>query len=140
MRLAPQQSPWELAKLVGRLLASRRGEAGGLRGRQTQYAPRPLVAKPPSASVPLVPGIGDPPRSGSAAETRSRWAQLPRIPWRGHQGEWTALGVSADSPLLAGMDDRAAELADTRERRRQVGDGEVGKGGGVAGTRPAFVG
>jgi hypothetical protein len=53
---------------------------------------------------------------GFAAEF-GRWLQLPRIPWRGGEGEWTALGVSADSPLLPGMDDRTAELADPLERR-----------------------
>ena len=37
------------------------------------------------------------------------------------------------------MDDRAAELADALECRRQIGDGEVGQGGGVAGARSALV-
>src|SRR6266516_1191125 len=37
------------------------------------------------------------------------------------------------------MDDRAAELADALRCRSQVADGEVGEGGGVAGTRPALV-
>ena len=37
------------------------------------------------------------------------------------------------------MDDRTAVVADARECCWQVGDGEVGEGGGVAGTRPALV-
>src|SRR5436190_12302162 len=37
------------------------------------------------------------------------------------------------------MDHRATELANTLERRRQVGDGEIGKGGGVARPRTALV-
>jgi hypothetical protein len=37
------------------------------------------------------------------------------------------------------MDDRAAELANAFEGRRQVADREVGEGGGVARTRPALV-
>jgi hypothetical protein len=53
----------------------------------------------------------------------------------GGQRERAALGVPAHRPPIAGMDDRAAELADALERRGQVGDGEVGQGGGVAGAR-----
>ena len=37
------------------------------------------------------------------------------------------------------MDDRTAKVADAPERRWQVVDCEVGKGGAVAGTRPALV-
>ena len=37
------------------------------------------------------------------------------------------------------MDHRAAELDDALERRRQVGDREIGERGGVARARPALV-
>ena len=37
------------------------------------------------------------------------------------------------------MYDRAAKREDALDCPRQVGDGEVGEGGGVAGTRPALV-
>ena len=58
---------------------------------------------------------------------------------RGGQRERAALGVPAYGPPIAGVDDRAAELADALERRGQVRDGEVGKGGGVAGTGSTIV-
>jgi len=58
---------------------------------------------------------------------------------RGGQRERAALGVPAHGPPIAGMDDRAAELADALECRGQVGDGEVGQGGGVAGARSTLV-
>jgi hypothetical protein len=64
---------------------------------------------------------------------------LPRILGCSSQREWAALGIAADGPPRAGMDDRAAELADPLERSRQVADGEVGEGGGVPGTRPALM-
>jgi hypothetical protein len=51
--------------------------------------------------------------------------------WRG-QRERAALGVPANGALIAGVDDRAAELADTLECCGQVRDGEVGQGGGIA--------
>jgi len=57
----------------------------------------------------------------------------------GGQGEWAALRVPAHGPSIAGVDDRAAELADAIERRRQVSDGEVRKRSGIAGTRPTTV-
>jgi hypothetical protein len=44
------------------------------------------------------------------------------------------LGFGHDG--LAGMDDRAAELADALERSRRV-DGDVGEGGAVAGRARA---
>jgi hypothetical protein len=58
---------------------------------------------------------------------------------RGGQRERAALGVPAHSPPIAGVDDRAAELADALECRGQVGDGEVGQGGGIAGARSTLV-
>ena len=58
---------------------------------------------------------------------------------RGGQRERAALGVPAHGPPIAGVDDRAAELADALECRGQVGDGEVGQGGRVAGTRSTLV-
>jgi hypothetical protein len=58
---------------------------------------------------------------------------------RGGQRERAALGVPAHGPPIAGVDDRAAELADALECRGQVGDGEVGQGGGVAGARSTLV-
>ena len=58
---------------------------------------------------------------------------------RGGQRERAALGVPAHGPPIAGMDDRAAELADALECRGQVGDGEVGQGGRVAGARSTLV-
>ena len=57
----------------------------------------------------------------------------------GGQRERAALGVPAHGPPIAGMDDRAAELADALKCRGQVGGGEVGQGGGVAGARSALV-
>src|SRR4051812_6084066 len=51
---------------------------------------------------------------------------------RGGQRERAALGVPAYGPPIAGVDDRAAELADALECCGQVRDGEVGQGGGVA--------
>jgi hypothetical protein len=51
------------------------------------------------------------------------------------QRERAALGVPAHGPPIAGVDDRAAEFADALDRRGQVGDGEVGQAGGVAGAR-----
>ena len=58
---------------------------------------------------------------------------------RGGQRERAALRVPAHGPAIAGMDDRAAELADALECRGHVGDGEVGQGGGVAGARSTLV-
>jgi hypothetical protein len=57
----------------------------------------------------------------------------------GGERERAALGVPANRPPIAGVDDRAAELADALECRGQVGDGEVGQGGGVAGARSTLV-
>ena len=50
-----------------------------------------------------------------------------------------ALRVPADRPTLAGMDDRAAQLADAFQRQGQVADREVGEGRGVARTGSALV-
>ena len=61
---------------------------------------------------------------------------------RGHVGgerEGAALAVAADRPPLARVDHRATAFPNAFERRRQVGDGEVGQGGGVPGARPAFM-
>jgi hypothetical protein len=58
---------------------------------------------------------------------------------RGGERERAALGVPAHRPPFAGVDDRAAELADALECRGQVGDGEVGQGAGVAGARSTLV-
>jgi hypothetical protein len=55
---------------------------------------------------------------------------------RGGQRERAALGVLARGPTIARVDDRAAELADALDRRRQVGDGELGKARRVAGPGP----
>jgi len=53
--------------------------------------------------------------------------------------EGAALGVAADRPLLAWVDDLTAEFRDAGERLGDVGDGEVGKREAVAGTWPALV-
>jgi hypothetical protein len=53
--------------------------------------------------------------------------------------EGAALGVPADRPPLARVDDLAAQLLDAGERLRDVGDGEVGKREAVAGPGPALV-
>jgi hypothetical protein len=58
---------------------------------------------------------------------------------RSGQRKRAALGVPAHGPPIAGVDDRAAELADAVECRGQVGDGEVGQGCGVAGARSTLV-
>ena len=58
---------------------------------------------------------------------------------RGGQRERAALGVPTYGPPITGMDDRAAEFADALECRGEVGDGEVGQGGGVAGARSTLV-
>ena len=58
---------------------------------------------------------------------------------RGGQRERAALRVPADGPAIAGMDDRATELADAFECRGHVSHGEVGQGGGVAGARSTLV-
>jgi hypothetical protein len=55
------------------------------------------------------------------------------------QRERAALGIPADRPPSAGMDHRATELDDALERRRQVGDREIGERGGVARARPTLV-
>src|SRR5688572_28315149 len=57
----------------------------------------------------------------------------------GGQRERAALGVPAYSPLIAGVDDRAAKFADALERSGQVRDGEVRKGSGIAGTGSTIV-
>ena len=55
----------------------------------------------------------------------------------GPEAEGAALGVAADRPALAGVDDRAAELGDALQRGRDVGHREVGEGDPVAGpARP----
>ena len=68
-----------------------------------------------------------------------RYVHLASVRRRSGQREWAALGIAADGPPLAWMDDRTAEIADAPERRWQVVDREVREGGGVAGTRPTFV-
>src|SRR5918992_851823 len=58
---------------------------------------------------------------------------------RGGQRERAALGVPAYGPPIAGMDDRAAELADALECGGQVGDSEIGERGDVAGAWSTLV-
>jgi hypothetical protein len=58
---------------------------------------------------------------------------------RGGQREWTSLGVPANGPPIAGVDDRAAELADAIKCCGQVRDGEVWKGSGIARTASTTV-
>jgi hypothetical protein len=58
---------------------------------------------------------------------------------RGGQRERAALGVPAYGPPIAGVDDRAAELADALDCRGQVRDAEVRKGSGIAGTGSTIV-
>jgi len=53
--------------------------------------------------------------------------------------EGAPLGVPADRPLLARVDDLAAECLDAGERLPDVGDGEVRKREAVAGPWPALV-
>ena len=57
----------------------------------------------------------------------------------GGKREGVALGVPAHRPSIAGVDDRAAELADAVECRGQVSDGEVGQRCGIAGARSTLV-
>src|SRR3954447_3038865 len=92
-----------------------------------------------AADAPVPPVPRDDPR---------RFASLPALPLpvhierglrRGGEGEWAPLAVAADGPALARVDHGAAELGDPLEGRRQVGDGEVGEGGRVAGPRAALV-
>src|SRR3954447_13198774 len=76
-----------------------------------------------------------------------RLASVPTLPLpvhlgelrRGGEGEGAPLAVAADGPALTRMDHGAAELGDPLEGRGQVGDGEVGEGGGVAGAWAALV-
>ena len=57
----------------------------------------------------------------------------------GSQAERAALGVTADAPLLARVDDLAPERTDPLERGVHVRDGEVGKRHPIAGPRPSLV-
>src|SRR5918996_5548130 len=75
----------------------------------------------------------------SSSAGRDRSLVLLRGCGRGGNGERAARGVPAHGPPVAGVDDRAAELADALEGRGQVGDGEVGQGGGVAGPGSTLV-
>jgi hypothetical protein len=85
------------------------------------------------------------PGASSASGAELRFARAAVVPvlltgcWRGGQRERAALRVPAHGPAIAGMDDRAAELADAVEGRGHVGDGEVGQGGCVAGAWSTLV-
>jgi hypothetical protein len=67
--------------------------------------------------------------AGASREQRSRRCYLPDV-GAGAKREWAALGVPAHRPPIAGVDDRAAKLADALEGRDQVGNREVGQGRG----------
>src|SRR6476469_531935 len=53
---------------------------------------------------------------------------------RGCQRERAALRIPTDGPPLAGVNDRATKLADPLQGRGQVGNREVRKRTGIAGT------
>ena len=92
--------------------------------------PPPTGARPISAGrLRCRPSVVAPRRTRGLAPV-SRAAVVPVLPTgcgRGGQRERAALGVPAHGPPIAGVDDRAAELADALECRGQVGDGEVGQ-------------
>src|SRR6201999_2323061 len=74
----------------------------------------------------------------NAAAWRARPSVRP-TPLALLEGEGGALGVAADRPALAGVDDRAAEVLDLTQGAGHVGDREVGERGGVAGAAAALV-
>ena len=79
------------------------------------------------------------PAAGEASTPFSTGPVAPRLLHgcrRGGERERAALGVAADRPALAGVDDRAAQLGNARQRRLHSLDGEVRERRGVAGPGP----
>jgi hypothetical protein len=113
------------------------GDSGprSLRGRRV----RPATLKTQRQVLNTAGGSADSPSCGSRfAHPRRRRA--PRGPsLASGEPEGAALGVPADRPPLARVDDLAAQFLDADERLRDVGDVEVGKREAVAGPGPALV-
>lgn len=72
------------------------------------------------------------------ARARRRLPRVPALSARG-EAERAALGVAADRPPLAGVNDDAAEFGDKQQGALDVVDREVGERERVAGSAPAFV-
>src|ERR687895_70788 len=118
------------------------GQAGRLRC-ETQRLRVPEPGTPVRVRLRSPPPRPDgcPQRMTQQQQQRVETGSLVLLPGcgRGGHGERAALGVPAYGPPVAGVDDRAAELEDALEGRGQVGDGEVGQGGGVAGPGSTLV-
>src|SRR5437762_13145326 len=59
--------------------------------------------------------------------------------WGAGEPEGRGLGVAADHPALARVDDLAAERAHSLDRGGEVGDREIGEREAVTGARAALV-